>query len=135
MRNPYRKLLRQLTGMPSEEFAAIVQEALQSLPEEFARFLEDVEVVIEPMPTRAQAREAGLRSPRELLGLYEGVPRTERGLDAPLFPDRITLFQEPIEAICRTRREIRAQVQRTVRHELAHHFGISDRRLRELDAY
>ncbi len=110
-------------------------EALDSLPEEFARYLENVEVVVADRPTREHLRDAGLRRPRDLLGLYNGVPLTERLEYGALFPDRVTLFRRPILALCRTREEARAEIRRTLIHEIAHHFGISDDRLDELDAY
>ena len=70
-----------------------------------------------------------------LYGLYQGVPLTERAGGAPMLPDVITIFQEPLERDFPSLDLLRAQVRRTVLHELAHYFGISDARLRELDAY
>ncbi|MDI7275590.1 MAG: metallopeptidase family protein [Anaerolineae bacterium] len=108
-------------------------EALDALPEEIAARLENVEVVVEDRPTRQQLIRARLRRGHTLFGLYEGVPRTERTSHYGLvLPDKITIFQEPIETCCRSPQEIREQVRRTVVHEIAHHFGIDDRALREM---
>jgi predicted Zn-dependent protease with MMP-like domain len=79
---------------------------------------------------------AGLQNPMELFGFYHGIPLTERSHGYNLvLPDKISIYQRPIEYVFRTPEAIRAQVQRTVLHELAHHFGISDDRLREMGAY
>ena len=121
--------------MDRESFATIVAEALDSLPEEFARYLENVEVQVEWRPGREQRRAAGLKPWQSLYGLYEGVPLTERVNGGPLLPDLITIFQEPLERDFPGREALRAQVRRTVLHEIAHFFGISDARLHELDAY
>lgn len=119
--------------MNEEAFAQLVAEALDSLPPEIAARMENVEVVVEPYPTRAQLRAAGVRSGRTLLGLYEGVPHTHRTASYGLvLPDKITIFQRPIEALCRGPAEIRAEVRRTVVHEIAHHFGLDDQALRRL---
>jgi predicted Zn-dependent protease with MMP-like domain len=92
--------------------------------------MNNVEIVVEDEPDERQRAD----NPRseELLGLYEGVPLTQRSADAPLLPDRITIFRLAIEAMSRSPAEQRAIVRRTVVHELAHHFGISDERLHEL---
>jgi predicted Zn-dependent protease with MMP-like domain len=121
--------------MDRESFATIVAEALDSLPEEFARHLENVEVQVEWRPGREQRRAAGLKPWQSLYGLYEGVPLTERMSGGPLLPGLITIFQEPLERDFPGHEALRAQVRRTVLHEIAHFFGISDARLHELDAY
>jgi predicted Zn-dependent protease with MMP-like domain len=121
--------------MRAEEFESIVVEALDTLPPEFARHLENVEVRVERRPTREYRRAAGLKPWHTLYGLYQGIPLTERSGGDPLLPDVITIFQEPLERDFRGREELRAQVRRTVLHEIAHFFGISDDRLHELDAY
>lgn len=107
-------------------------EAVDSLPEEFLVNMENVDVVVEDAPTAAQSAGAGRGM--TLLGLYEGIPHTERtrGYNMVL-PDRITIFQKPIEAMCRTDREAVAEIQRVVRHEIAHHFGLDDEALDEIE--
>ena len=122
--------------MDRQEFEQLVIEALDSLPPEIARMLDNVEVTVANWPSPAVLRSVGLRPGEMLFGLYEGVPQTQRtGYYGMVLPDKITIFQGPIERIRRTPEGIREQVRRTVIHELAHHFGISDDRLRELGAY
>jgi predicted Zn-dependent protease with MMP-like domain len=121
--------------MDADTFESIVVEALDTLPPEFARYLENVEIQIEPRPTREHRRAVGLKPWQTLYGLYQGVPLTDRSSGAVVMPDLITLFQEPLERDFPGRDRLRAQVRRTLLHEIAHFFGISDARLRELDAY
>ena len=120
--------------MDRERFEWLVVEAVNSLPEEFSTRLENIDVVVEDWPAPAQLAKVGLRRGETLLGLYEGVPRTKRGRHYGLVPpDKITIFQKPIEAKCGYDEEIIAEIQRVVRHEIAHHFGIGDTRLRQLE--
>jgi predicted Zn-dependent protease with MMP-like domain len=122
--------------MNRQEFEQLVIEALDSLPPDIARMLDNVEVTVAGWPSPATLRNAGLRPGQTLFGLYEGIPQTQRTSHYGLvLPDKITIFQGPIERIRRTPEGIREQVRKTVIHELAHHFGISDDRLRELGAY
>lgn len=117
-------------------FETLVAEALDNLPPDIQEKLENVEVVVEWHPSPAQMRRLGLGRGHTLFGLYEGIPLTERtsGYNMVL-PDKITIFRQPIEAHCRSDEQVRQTVRRTVLHELAHHFGISDQRLRELGVY
>jgi predicted Zn-dependent protease with MMP-like domain len=118
------------------EFEQLIADALDSLPPDIAQYLDNVEVVVAGWPTPQQLRTSGIPAGQTLLGLYEGIPLTRRGTHYHLvLPDKITLFQGPILAICRTPEEALQAVRRTVIHEIAHHFGISDDRLRELGAY
>ncbi|GIV18460.1 MAG: hypothetical protein KatS3mg023_0211 [Armatimonadota bacterium] len=123
--------------MSPAEFRGLVQEAIDSLPEDILRHLKNVQVLVEWTASPEQRRKMGLRPWEDLFGLYEGVPLTERGVTSgePLFPDRITIFQRPIERRYRTPERIRDAIRRTLIHEIAHHFGISDERLREIGAY
>lgn len=119
--------------MERSEFETLVAEAVNSLPSEFMERLDNVDVVVETRPTRAQLTRADLPPGASLFGLYEGIPLTRRTSHyGMVLPDKITIFQEPIEAHFHTPAAIRHQVQRTVVHEIAHHFGISDQRLQEL---
>ncbi len=119
--------------MRREEFERLVAQALEELPDEFRRRLDNVEVVIADWPTQEQRQRAKIGPGRTLLGLYEGVPLTKRdGGYHLVLPDKITIFQGPVEAICRSEEEIKERVGETVRHEIAHHFGIGDERLEEL---
>jgi predicted Zn-dependent protease with MMP-like domain len=122
--------------MDDEEFAAMIAEAVQSLPQEFHDTMENVEIVTSDFPTKAELREAGIGSDKLLLGLYQGIPLTGRNLGYNLvLPDKITIFKEPILTLCQNRDEVIALVRKTIIHEIAHHFGISDERLRQLGAY
>ncbi len=120
--------------MRREEFERLVAEALKGLPEEFQTRLDNVDVVVAAHPTRDQIERAGIAPHQTLFGLYEGVPLTKRDRGYHLvLPDKITIFQRPMEAVCRTNEEIRNLVRETVMHEIAHHFGIGDERLKELE--
>lgn len=104
-------------------FEQLVADALDSLPPELGREMENVVVLVED-------RAAG----RSLFGLYEGIPLTRRGPSSysGVMPDRITLYQDTICSVCSSEEEVVSQVRKTVIHEVAHHFGISDPRLKEL---
>ena len=120
--------------MDREGFEQLVAKAIDSLPTEFLTRLENIDVVVDDWPTQRQLAELGLRRRETLLGLYEGVPLTRRGRHYGLVPpDKITIFQKPIEAKCRYDAEITAEIQKVVRHEIAHHFGIGDARLKQLE--
>jgi len=120
--------------MDRERFQRLVARVVKELPEEFLTRLQNVDVVVEDHPTPGQAGSAGLRPGETLLGLYEGVPQTKRGQHYGLVPpDKITIFQRPIEAGCRHDAEIMAAIQKVIKHEIAHHFGISDARLKQIE--
>ena len=105
-----------------ERFEEMVVAALDGLPEQLGSMMRNVAVTVEHGP-----------GPRGLLGLYQGVPLTGRTTQyAGVLPDRITIYRLAICAICNSEEEVADQVRRTVIHEVAHHFGIGDERLREL---
>ncbi len=121
--------------MDLDAFAELVSDALRSLPDEFLERLENIQVDIEEWPTRDDLVVAGLSpgSKYSLLGLYHGVPLTHRGAFYVAFPDRISIYQKPIEALAGGDEErIKRQVRQTVVHEIAHYYGIDDDRLHEL---
>ncbi len=119
--------------MASGRFLRLVQRALEDLPPPFNQWLDNVDVVIERRPSRRQLREAGLGPRETLFGLYEGIPMTERGSDYGLvLPDKITVFQEPLEFEFQDDAELVEEVRQTVLHELAHFFGMSDDELHRL---
>jgi predicted Zn-dependent protease with MMP-like domain len=107
----------------TERFEQLVADALDSLPTALGEAMENVAVIVED-------RAEGDR----LFGLYQGIPLTKRGPESYrwVMPDRITLYQETICRVCSTEAEVIDQVRKTVIHEVAHHFGISDPRLDEL---
>ena len=117
-------------------FERLVAEALDTLPEFFREKLDNVEVVVEDWPDLETMRLAGVRTPAELLGFYHGIPQTRRTHNYGLvLPDKITIYQRPIEMRCRTMEQVRATIHRVLRHEVAHHLGLDDDRLREIGAY
>ncbi len=119
--------------MERERFEELVAAALEGLPPAFAERLENIAVTVQDWPTRDQLAETKIRRRENLLGLYEGIPLPKRGRSYTMvLPDKITIFQRPIEMHCRSDAKIIQQIQDTVRHEIAHYFGISDTRLREL---
>jgi predicted Zn-dependent protease with MMP-like domain len=122
--------------MERERFEQLVNEAVNSLPDEFLEHMDNIDVLVSDLPTPGQLRRGKTGRNNTLLGLYEGVPQTNRtsGYNMVL-PDKITIFQQTIESQCRTDDGIRKLVQHVVLHEIAHHFGISDARLKELGKY
>ena len=119
--------------MERRRFIRLVQRALAGLPSPYCDWLENVDVVVERRPRLHQRRETGLRPGETLFGLYEGVPLTSRGGDyGMVLPDKISIFQEPLEQECDDEAELIEEVRRTVLHELAHHFGTSDEELERL---
>ena len=113
--------------LPEDEFDRLVEQAIASLPEDLGTFMSNVAVVVEDEPP------AGL----PLLGLYQGIPLTRRTTSyAGVPPDKISIYRGPLERLTGGDPDrLREQVRRVVLHEIAHHFGISDERLRELDRY
>lgn len=118
-----------------EDFEAAVDDALDAIPEDLASCMDNVVVLVEEEPdagllTEEDYDEDGLPT---LLGLYDGVPLTERDEGWTLvLPDRILIFKGPLERWCRTREELVDEITVTVLHEVGHHFGIPDERLHEL---
>ena len=122
--------------MNHDAFEHLVAQTLDDLPEEFKQALDNVEIVVEDWPDKETLRLAGVQHPAALLGFYHGVPKTKRSRGYNLvLPDKISIYRRPILMRCRTDAEVRATVGRVLRHEIGHHFGISDGRLREIGAY
>ncbi len=120
--------------MERQEFEALVIKAIQALPPEFRSKLENVDVLIEGWPSPKQISGLRLKNRAQLLGLYEGIPQTKRDSGYNLaLPDKITIFQKPIELKCRSDREIENEIGIVVRHEIAHHFGIGDAALYKIE--
>lgn len=117
---------------PNASFDELVQRALDTIPEPFARALDEVAIVIDDEPSPQQRREAGLRPDEGLYGLYEGVPRTEYAADWSFLPNKITLFQTTLLEDFLDPVELEHEVWVTVVHELAHHLGIDEDRLHDL---
>lgn len=117
----------------SEALEAMVVEAIDGLPPALRERIDNLDIGVEETASAADTRLAGAGT---LLGLYRGVPLTARTSGYGLtLPDRIVIFQRPLEELATDEAHLRALVRRTVLHEIAHHFGIGDARLREIDAY
>jgi predicted Zn-dependent protease with MMP-like domain len=115
---------------PSDPFEAALAEAIDGLPSPFREQLDTVAVVIEDWPTTDQLASVHAWG---LYGLYQGVPRTAYGADGAAWPSRITLFRGPLVRANPTPDGLRDAVAETLRHELGHHLGLSDARMRELE--
>ena len=119
--------------MTASGFQALVEKALATLPSDILQHLNNVAITVSDWPSRSQLEKARLSQTSQLFGLYEGVPLTKRGSNYHMVtPDRITLFRRPLLAACRSPAALPGLVRRTVVHEIAHHFGISEARIREL---
>jgi predicted Zn-dependent protease with MMP-like domain len=117
------------TPLDDDAFGDFIQRAIDDLPEAFRVRLDGVAIVVEDEPTADQLRSVGAAG---LFGLYQGVPRTRWAADSAPIPTKITIFRGPLERAHRTPARLEAAVGDTVRHEIAHHFGIDDARLRDL---
>lgn len=117
--------------MDEKRFRMLVSEAIDSLPLEFRKRLNNVAVVVEDLPSAQQLRKLRVAPWTLLFGLYEGVPQTKRGYYSGALPDKITIFKRSIEKVAVSDEEIKAQVRATVIHEIGHHFGLSEQDLRK----
>jgi predicted Zn-dependent protease with MMP-like domain len=120
--------------MEVDRFSQLVDEAIASIPEDFRSKLDNITVIVEPIARPSLAHDMG-HNPWGLLGVYQGVPYASRGpWYGNVLPDRILIFQKPIELQARTAAEIRKLVRQVVIHEVGHYFGLSDDELRRLEA-
>jgi predicted Zn-dependent protease with MMP-like domain len=113
-------------------FQAIVAQALDGLPEEVLRAMENLEVTIENEPSAEVREEFELAEDETLFGVYRGTPLVERGFGEPLLPDRIVLYQVPLEESFARREELIDEIRRTVIHEIAHYLGMDEDQIDEL---
>ncbi|MDD5339401.1 MAG: metallopeptidase family protein [Dehalococcoidales bacterium] len=122
--------------MQTELFEQLVAEAIESLPQQIQDSLENIDIVVADEPTPEQLGHRDLERGETLLGLYEGIPLTQRTFGySGVMPDKITIFQKPIEKISRNNARLITEIQHVVKHEIAHHFGIDDDRLEEMGRY
>ncbi len=112
----------------AEEFTSLVQRALDGLPDDYARIMKNVAVMVEAEPPREVLDELGLESEDDLLGLYSGTAMDEESFFHPggQLPARISIYRGPILRVCRTSAEVVQEVRDTVVHEIGHHFGLDD---------
>ena len=119
--------------MTKEEFGDLVRLAVKELPDKFKEKLDNVDLVVEAWPTGEELKEVGIPASQTIFGLYQGVPKTKRGTYFGVLPDKITIFAGPILAVSPTPEEVKKRVVQVVRHEIAHHFGLSEEELREVE--
>lgn len=116
-----------------EQFDALISRAMSELPQEYIRNLDNVAITYAEAPTLEQLQKQGVRVGQLLLGLYEGIPQTQRGAGYQfVLPDKITLFKHPICLVAHSDHELYEQIKRTLWHEIAHHYGLSHDRMDEL---
>jgi predicted Zn-dependent protease with MMP-like domain len=120
--------------MRKEEFEKLVEEGIEEIPKRIQKLLENVAVVIEDWPKDNQLKKLKFKKGALLFGLYEGVPKTKRGVGyGNVLPDKITIFQKPIERVAKNDEDIKRIVKKTVWHEIAHHFGFGEKEVRQLE--
>jgi predicted Zn-dependent protease with MMP-like domain len=116
--------------MKREHFVKVVEEALDSLPQEFRGRIQNVAVLVEDVPPNQPSPKSGQQR-QLLLGVFHGVPTTKKSIfDLPSGPDHIVLYQKNIEAVCSNEAEVREQIRLTVIHELGHYFGLDEEQLK-----
>ena len=120
--------------MTKERFTRLVEEALREIPRRFRRAMHNVAVVVEDEPPPHVLAEMGIEPPDTLFGLYQGTPLPERSWShGNTLPDRISIYQGPIEDACADDDEIRDCVAETVIHEFGHYFGMSEEQIEEIE--
>jgi predicted Zn-dependent protease with MMP-like domain len=121
-------------GLTREHFTALVEDALRDIPRRFRDAMANVAVVVEEEPSAALLAEMGVGPDDDLFGLYQGIPLPERGWSyGNALPDRISIYQIPIEDACEDEDEIRDCVAETVIHEFGHYFGMSEEEIEEIE--
>jgi len=116
--------------MKREEFTKVVEDALDSLPKEFRSRIHNVAILVEDYPPHQAHQDLG-RPKRLLMGIFQGVPATQRSVfDLSVGPSHIVLYQNNIEAVCADEEEVRHQIRQTLLHELGHYFGMTEEQLR-----
>lgn len=119
--------------MNKRKFEKLVKKGIKAIPERFLKRLDNVAIVIEDEPTPYQLKKLKLKEGSKIFGLYEGIPKTKRGYYSQVLPDKITIFKKNIEKLAKSEREIKEIIKNTLWHEIAHHFGIDERRIREIE--
>ena len=116
-----------------EQFQDLINQALEELPGEHVKNIDNVAILYEDMPTEQQIADAGLHQNQTLLGLYEGVPLTKRQGMTRTLPDKITLFKQPLQWHANTLDELKEEIKHTVWHEVAHYYGLDHDKIRDLE--
>jgi len=120
--------------MTRGKFENLVNEGIKAIPKKFLEKLDNVDICIEDEPTPYQLGKLRARGGLIIFGLYEGVPQTKRGHYGQVLPDKITIFKGPIEKIASSGEEVKEIVKNTVWHEIAHHFGMDEKKIREIES-
>jgi predicted Zn-dependent protease with MMP-like domain len=120
--------------MKRDEFLQLVNEALTTIPTRFRDAMQNIAIVVEDEPTAEQLTDVGVEPPDTLLGLYEGTPLTERQwADGNRLPDKVTLFQGPIEDSSADENDLVVAIGETLIHEIGHYFGLSEEEIEEIE--
>jgi len=119
--------------MSDEAFEKLIARAMDDLPREYMERLDNVAITYADNPTPEQLKKQGVKEGQLLLGLYEGIPRTQRGTYSLVLPDKITIFKYPILSLSSFESDIYEHVKRTLWHEIAHHYGLDHDRIHELE--
>jgi|SRR3989344_4765045 len=118
-----------------KDFEKMVEKGIDAIPEKFIKKLDNVSIVVEDEPSLAQKRKLRLHNHDLLFGLYEGIPKTKRGWSyGGVLPDKITIFKNPMLAVAYNAKDIEEMIRDTVWHEVAHHFGFDEARVRTAEA-
>lgn len=119
--------------MSKEDFEKLVKKAILALPKHIRDKMENVAIVIKKRPSQYESKKTRTRKKASLLGLYQGIPKTAWGRNMrPRLPDKITIFQEPIENSAGSKEEVAEIIKNIVWHEIAHYFGFNEKEVREL---
>ncbi len=119
--------------MNNLEFEKLVQEGIDLIPDKFLKMLENIQICIEDIPNEKQVKELNIRKEDFLFGLYEGIPKTARWNYGFSPPDKITIFKEEIERYSKSEEDIKRIVKETVWQEIAHHFGMDEKKVRSVE--
>ncbi len=118
----------------NEQFEAMISEAMDELPQKYIAGLQNIVITFGDLPTQEQRRRQNLQAWQTLFGLYEGIPRTQRGNNYNLvLPDKITIFKIPLEQASNNDNDLKENIKRTLWHEIAHYYGLGHDRIHELE--
>ncbi len=123
-----------MISVSREVIEQIINRAIKNLPKPYVDHLDNIAFIVESEPTPEQRHQLSLRPDQTLFGLYEGVPLSQRHGAVKLLPDKITIFQKPLEFASNNLEELSNRVSRTVWHEVAHYYGLGHDRIRELES-
>lgn len=122
-----------MIDVSDEQFQALINQALQELPGEHAKLLDNVAILYETEPTEEQRQTANLLPDQTLLGLYEGLPLSQRQGMTRILPDKITLFKLPLSQRANSPAQLKEAIKHTLWHEIAHYYGLDHGRIAELE--